>query len=152
MTVLHWSVPPTGGKDGKWTSSQAKNLGSAGSDTKIVVKSLNALAAFLDAGLAPPAEKEAFVSKWGFPYRNVECHMIPKRSNAFAHLNLFGSPRDEESEMYVEREDRQAVFSRRFQAAVQNGIDSAKKEGGEVGRAAASVGKALTNGMSGFAS
>ena len=152
MTVLHWDVSTKGESGGKWTSSRAVNLGSAGSDGKISVKSLNALAAFLHAGLAPPVEPVPFVSKWPFPYRNVECHMIPKRSNAFAYLNLFGSPRDEESEMYVEREERQSVFGRRFQSAVENGVDAARKEGGETGRAAAGVDKALTNGMAGFES
>lgn len=76
--------------------------------------------------------------------------MIPKRSNAFAHLNLFAAPRDEEGEMYVEREERQRIFHRRFYATVQSNVETARKEGGEAGRAAAGVGKALTEGMEGF--
>lgn len=76
--------------------------------------------------------------------------MIPKRSNAFAHLNLFGPPRDEDGEMYTEREERQRIFHKRFRAAVECGVDAGKKEGGEVGRAAAVVGKALAEGMEGY--
>ncbi len=76
--------------------------------------------------------------------------MLPKRSNAFAHLNLFGSPRDEESEMYVEREDRQRIFQKRYYAIVSSGVEAAKREGGEVGRAAAGVAKVLAEGMEGF--
>jgi pre-rRNA-processing protein IPI1 len=78
-------------------------------------------------------------------------HMIiPTRSNAFAHLNLFGSPRDEEGEMYIDREDRQRVFNRRFQAAVEKGTIEAKKEAGEAGRAAAILTKVLREGMKDF--
>jgi pre-rRNA-processing protein IPI1 len=73
--------------------------------------------------------------------------MIPTRSNAFAHLNLFGSSRDEEGEMYIDREDRQRVFRKRFQAVVELGVENAKKEGGEAGRAAAVLAKMLKEGM-----
>ncbi len=76
--------------------------------------------------------------------------MIPTRSNAFAHLNLFGAVRGEEGEMYVEREERQRVFHRRFYATVYSNIEMARKEGGEGGRAAARVGKVLMEGMDGF--
>ena len=76
--------------------------------------------------------------------------MLPTRSNAFAHLNLFGPPRDEESEMYVNREERQRIFQKGFHATVSRGIEAAKREGGEVGRAAARVAKTLAEGMEGF--
>lgn len=76
--------------------------------------------------------------------------MLPKRSNVFAHLNLFGPPRDEESEMYAEQEERQAIFHKRFRATVSSGVEAAKREGGEVGRAAAGVAKVLAEEMEGF--
>ena len=85
-----------------------------------------------------------------FPLWDVERHMIPTRSSAFSHLNLFGSSRDEEGEMYIDREDRQRVFHKRFQAAVETGIANAKKEAGEAGRAAAVLTKALGDGMSDY--
>ena len=76
--------------------------------------------------------------------------MLPKRSNAFAHLNLFGAPRDEDSEMYVVREERQRIFQTRFHATVSSGVEAAKREGGEMGRAAAGVSKVLVAGMQGL--
>jgi len=76
--------------------------------------------------------------------------MIPTRSNTFAHLNLFGSPRDEDGEMYIDREDRQRVFNQRFQAQVMKGTTEAKKEAGEAGRAAAILTKVLKEGMKDF--
>lgn len=78
--------------------------------------------------------------------------MLPKRSNAFAYLNLFEPLRNEESEMYVEREERQRIFQKRFDAIVFSGVEAAKREEGEVGRAAARVAKALAEGMEGFES
>jgi len=159
LTVLHWHAPTPTMKPGAgsaltnaWTSSRAPTLGSTGSEGKLPVKTLNALAAFLRAGLVPPPESEngPYQSKWPFPLRHVEAHMLPTRSNAFAHLNLFGQPRDEEGEMYVEREERQQTFHQIFRATVEKGVDAAKKEGGEVGRAASGVGKAIEEGIEGF--
>ncbi|KAF4152352.1 hypothetical protein CNMCM6069_002212 [Aspergillus lentulus] len=69
--------------------------------------------------------------------------MVPQATAPFAHLNLFGQPRDEEGEMYETREDRYRVFENRFLGAVQRGLEGARSEGGEVGRASAGVSKVL---------
>ena len=157
ITLLRWHSPiATNGskapqRDGSWTTLPAPNLGNIGSEGKLYVKTLNVLTAMLYAGLGrTPKPEEKQPSKWRFPLRNVEFHMIPKRSNAFAHLNLFGPQRDEEGEMYVEREERQKVFHRRFAPTVESGYRTAIKEGGEVGRAAAGIGKAVVEGMRDF--
>ncbi len=138
---------------GAWSSSQATPLARQGSEGKIPVKTLNVLASFLRAGLKEEYNADADTTstkRWPFPLRHVEAHMLPKRSNAFAHLNLFGPPRDEESEMYVNREERQRIFHKRFHAIVSRGTEAAKREGGEVGRAAAGAAKILAEGMEGF--
>jgi pre-rRNA-processing protein IPI1 len=75
---------------------------------------------------------------------------LGERSNAYAHLNLFGSTRDEEAEMYEDREDRQRVFHDRVEAAVVAGMEQATKGGGELGRAAAQLRKVLKEGMADF--
>lgn len=156
LTVLHWHAPvPANGANGRapsnaWTTMPTPTLGMANAEGKIPVKTLIALTAFLQAGLRPAEEVEELPSKWTFPLKHVESHMIPKRSNAFTHLNLFGAPRDEEGDMYVEREERRRIFHRRFYVSVQRNLETAKKEGGEAGRAAAGLGKALTEGMEGF--
>lgn len=159
LTVLHWhaaSVAPGKGPaagTSAWTSSRAPALRKEGSEGKLSVKTLYVLAAFLRAGLKEEHDVDADAAcseKWPFPLRYMEAHMLPKRSNAFAHLNLFGPSRDEESEMYVEREERQRIFRKRFFAIVSSGVEAAKREGGEVGRAAAGVAKVLTEGMEGF--
>ena len=159
LTVLHWHAPSltpcTGAVAGanSWSSSRAPTLGRQGSEVKLTVKTLNLLATFLRAGLVEEDNADANATRaenWPFPLRCVDAHLLPNRSNAFAHLNLFGPPRDEDSDMYVEQEGRQRIFHKRFHAIVSGGVEVAKRAGGEVGRAAVGVGKAMVEGMEGF--
>lgn len=117
-----------------------------------MVKTLGALAMFLDAGIGKPSiggvdsemsgdDDES--ADWPFPLCQTAQHMISDSSTPFAYLNLFGKPRDEEGEMYETREDRYRVFSARFQPAIERGIKSAREEGGELGRASSGVSKVL---------
>lgn len=78
--------------------------------------------------------------------------MIPTVPNPFAHLNLFGPPRDEETEMYMDIESRQRVFQTHFQPAVEAGIERVKKEAGEAGRSAAVLAKIVRDGMASYSS
>ncbi|KAM3064889.1 rRNA processing protein [Clarireedia jacksonii] len=142
MSMIGWA---TSSGTTKWTSASKATFGKMG---KSLPRQLLVLAQFLKAGLVEPevaaqaASAASNLSLW-----DVKRHMIPTRANAYAHLNLFGSSRDEEGEMYIDREDRQRVFHKKFQAAVASGVESAKKEGGEVGRAAAVLTKVLRDGM-----
>jgi len=142
MSMMGWT---TSSGSTKWTTASKVSFGKAG---KAFPRQLLAMSQFLKAGLV---ESEAVGSLpmdgSRFPLLNVERNMIPTRSNAYAHLNLFGSSRDEEGEMYIDREDRQRAFHRRFQAAVQAGVENSRKEGGETGRAAAVLTKVLRDGM-----
>ena len=151
LAVLSWreETPEAGG----WTTSLTPTLGAQGSESILPVKTLNVLAAFLSAGLKEPEDVNTDATepeKWPFPLTHTEAHMLPKRSNAFAHLNLFGPPRNEETEMYCDREERQQIFHKRFLDRVSKGVERTKKEGGAVGRAAAEVGKVVAEGMEGF--
>jgi pre-rRNA-processing protein IPI1 len=142
MSMMGWAVS---GGSSKWTSASKASFGKAG---KAFPRQLLVLSQFLKAGLV---ESEALavvsVGSGMFPLYDVGRNMIPTRSNAFAHLNIFGSSRDEEGEMYIDREDRQRVFHKRFLAVVELGVENAKKEGGEAGRAAAVLAKVLKEGM-----
>lgn len=120
-----------------------------------MLKVLSALAEFLDAGIGKPDEDEAMdddddnndnspdSGNWAFPLCHTEQHMIPTTSVPYAYLNLFGQPRDEEGEMYETREDRYRVFANRFMKAVERGLENARKEGGELGRASSGASKVL---------
>jgi len=131
----------------KWTSATKTNLGKGG---KSFPRQIAVLSLFLRAGL----ENKRFDMSTGrdryFPLWEVDVHLIPSISNPYAHLNLFGAGRDEESEMYVEREARQRVFQKGFQAIIEKGVDGAKREGGEIGRAAAILGKTLKDTMTDY--
>ncbi|KAL8784119.1 MAG: hypothetical protein Q9213_004178 [Squamulea squamosa] len=130
-----------------WSSTKT-TFGKPGSDSKALAKSLNTMASFLEAGLHEHGYHQKGPSTaWGWPLNNVEQHMISRRSNCFAYLNLFGPPPDEDSQIYEDRSDRQRVFANKFQKALERGLEAVKQEGGEVGRAAAGVQKVMSHGM-----
>ncbi|KAJ5207541.1 Armadillo-like helical [Penicillium cf. griseofulvum] len=146
LSVLSWHTE----ESSQWSSTRA-SFGKAGSQGKPMVKTLGALAMFLDAGIGKPyiggvdsemsGEDES--ADWPFPLSQTAQHMISDSSTPFAYLNLFGKQRDEEGEMYETREDRYRVFSSRFQAPIERGLKGAREEGGELGRASSGVSKVL---------
>jgi pre-rRNA-processing protein IPI1 len=150
LSVLGWHTE----ESSKWSGNRA-SFGKAGSKGLPMVKVLAALAVFLQAGLGSgpdssvstgvdaDADGDGAVGGWDFPLCHAAQHMLPAATAPFIHLNLFGQPRDEEGEMYETREDRYRVFANRFLGAVQRGLEGARSEGGEVGRASAGVSKVL---------
>lgn len=138
--LMGWSVSTGGG----W-SAAPKSGSLKAKDAQSRVRQLAILSKFLDAGLKHEAAMLVSPNE-----RLDSIYRVPRTPHAFAHLNLFGSRRDEEAEMYTDRESRQRVFHRRFEVSVARGIDLAKKEGGTIGRSASSLDKALKEGMDGF--
>ncbi|KAL4722428.1 rRNA processing protein [Fusarium chlamydosporum] len=135
--MMGWAL--TTSKTG-WSSGTKAGL--RAKDASAYARQIATLARFLEAGLRPEAEIPEDESEvWDNLYR------IPQDSNAFEYLNLYGTRRDEEGEMYPSRDARQRVFERRFLEAVMKGADQAKKEGGATGRAAAGLDQVLQNGM-----
>jgi pre-rRNA-processing protein IPI1 len=136
MTMMGWA---TSSGSTRWTSASKASFGkfAFGKAGKAFPRQLLVLAQFLKAGLVEPENSSPISEGPGtFPLCQVGIHMIPTRSNAFAHLNLFGTSRDEDGEMYIDREDRQRVFQ--------------KKEAGEAGRAAAVLSKVVREGMADY--
>lgn len=143
LSLLGWQSEATS----KW--SAPKSFGKA--DSKMQSRQMNALTAFLRAGLFhAQAAASSVASGNNFPLWQTEHHILPGRSNAYAHLNLFGATRDEEAEMYEDREDRQRVFHDRAETAVVAGLEQATKAGGELGRTAAQLRKVVKDGMADF--
>ena len=140
-TVLAWNddIATKG-----WTSSRAV-FGSSGG--KLLPRTLTVLAALLRVGLVAPPAGPAEPKRFGFPLWHTDSHMIPKQSNPYGYLNLFGPPRDEDSQAYEDIEERRRVFRMVFGDRVVKGAAAARREGGEVGRAAASVSKSLAEGL-----
>lgn len=146
QNLLNWqdASPST---NGTWsTTKPTTNLGS----NKLLVHQLTTLSRFLAAGLTRPdlaAERAAAAKRaadW-YPLWHTDAHLMPKgKSNPFAYLNLFGVPRDVESEMYEDAEERGEIFNALGLSEVfAKGAGEARREAGEVGRAAAMVEKAL---------
>lgn len=139
MSMMGWAR--TCG-DSKWTAASRSTFGKAG---KALPKQMIVLSQFLSVGLRDEATLAGEISsqsKWSGIW-DTERHLFPQKSDAYAHLNLFGSTRDEESKMYRDREDRQRIFAKRFLKDIEQGVESARKEGGEAGRAAAILSKTL---------
>ncbi|KAF2202135.1 hypothetical protein GQ43DRAFT_431034 [Delitschia confertaspora ATCC 74209] len=151
LNLLGWQTQV----NGKWSANKSVQTIFAGKaaagDTKIQVKQMNALASFLRAGLVPSKGVMADKSDSAcFPLWHNGHHIPSERSNAYAYLNLFGAARDEETEMYEDREDRQRIFHEKAEAAIIAGLEQAKKSGGEIGRAAATLRKVVLEGMGDF--
>ncbi|KAI7215436.1 hypothetical protein KC333_g5458 [Hortaea werneckii] len=134
----------------KWTRQIASKTSSSGLEkggNKLLVHQLTTLSSFLAVGLTPaPADPEASAKRAAqiFPLWHTDAHLLSTKSNPFGHLNLFGAPRDAESEVYDSAEERLEVFLELgFLLTFRNGTQEAKGEGGEIGRAAAAVDKAL---------
>lgn len=120
MSMLGWA---TSSGTSKWTSASKVSFSKSG---KGFPRQLQVFTQFLKAGLIEDEAEEAGGASGVWP---SGMHLIPTRSNAFAHLNLFGSNRDEEGEMYIDREERQRVFGKLFAEAVRVGCENARKEG-----------------------
>lgn len=156
LSLLGWHTE----ESAKWSSNRS-SFGKAGNDGRPMVRALQILSEFLRAGVGSEGADSQFnsgpASLTGedvpfyddaaaqlFPLAaSVHQHMIPDRSAPYAYLNLFGRARDAEGEMYENREDRLRVFAETFQKAIERGVNNARKEGGETGRASAAVAKVL---------
>lgn len=133
LSVLGWHTE----ESAKWSASR----GSFGKAAQGSVRVLGALAGFLHAGLALPEDVDSDQGEDADADADqdprIRVHMIPQTATPYAYLNLFGQPRDEDGEMYETPEDRRRVFANRFQGAIERGLENARREGGEIGRAAA---------------
>ncbi|KAF2206673.1 hypothetical protein CERZMDRAFT_103194 [Cercospora zeae-maydis SCOH1-5] len=146
QNLLSWQGTSSTGvvQNGNWSATKIKtNLGS----NKLLVHQLSTLSRFINAGLVrPPPDLKAEARRAAalFPLCQTDAHLLSAKSNPFGYLNLFGAPRDLESEVYDDPEERMNVFLElKLHGAFQFGVQEAKREGGEVGRAASAVDKAL---------
>ncbi|KAI1212614.1 uncharacterized protein F4807DRAFT_413752 [Annulohypoxylon truncatum] len=146
MSVLGWTVkiaPATTAKSG-WTSAPRTTFG-AKKYGQSFPRQMLILSKFLEIGFKPSEPTSWSPNDW---FGNIG--HVPRTPDPFGYLGLFKPPRDEDGEIYRNREDRQDVFQRRFMAAVETGVDMAKKEGGTAGRAAATLDQVLRDGMADY--
>lgn len=141
MTVLGWN----GEGEAKWASNKPMFAKSA-VEGKPLIRNMQVLAEFVAAGLDGGMEDENTTylnRRSSFPLWDIEHRYLPEKSNAYAYLSLFGTLKGDENAMLEAREDRFRAFDERFRTIVELNLDSAKSAGGELGRAAALVTKAL---------
>lgn len=145
MSLLGWQ---TAEQSGAWSSTRL-STGKRVEEAKLLVKQLNVLGMFLAAGFKDTRNDKAASDSAArlFPLTGGEGYQLYARSNPFRNLNLFGAPKDAESTMYDDADARKRAFDEQALAAVARGVSAAKKEGGEVGRAAAGLEKVLVDGM-----
>ncbi|KAK3330969.1 Rix1 complex component [Apodospora peruviana] len=123
-----------------WTSASKTTMGVATKKgiPEAQARQIAVLAKFLEVGFRPETPTPYDPGRyWDNIYR------LPETANPFAYLNLFGTPRDEDSEMYPDRLSRQRVFEAKWKGAIFTGMDGAKREGGAVGRSASMLDKVL---------
>ncbi|KAL9092817.1 MAG: hypothetical protein Q9165_004235 [Trypethelium subeluteriae] len=150
LGLLGWQKIQEGnGENAKWSTIKQARAKLAGAD-KIFVKQLLALTSFLDAGIGQQEQRLSKPHSSSFPLWHTQFHTLPDRPNPYGYLNLSGAARDEESEAYEDRLDRQRVFKKLVLAQIEDGLEQVRKEGGEVGRAAAALRRAVNSGMTGF--
>lgn len=139
-SMLGWNPTVSAATASKgWTSASKGTFGvTTKKGPEAQARQIMILARFLQVGFQEetplPYDVGAY---WDNLYR------LPTTANPFAYLNLFGTPRDEDSEMYPDRLSRQRAFEAKWKSAILTGMDGAKKEGGAVGRAASSLAKVL---------
>lgn len=133
--MMGWSKAGNSG----WTS--APKMGVRTKDSSSYAQQLSTLARFLQAGLkAEDTISESQNQYWDCLYR------LDRTRDPFAYINIFGKRRDEDGEMYQDRESRQRVFHRRYASLVRAGTEQAKREGGAPGRAATLLERVLQEG------
>jgi len=142
ITVLGWKSVDAS----RWSSNKA----SFGGDVKSTARIMHVLSEFLQVGLLfeDASTSGPRLQALNFPLWHTDSLLLPTKSNAYAHLNLFGTPKDEGNSMLDDREDRLQVFVKHFQAFILAGIDAAKREGGELGRASGLLAKTLALALS----
>ncbi|KIX10404.1 uncharacterized protein Z518_01486 [Rhinocladiella mackenziei CBS 650.93] len=136
-TVLGWRSADAS----TWSSSRA----SFGGDIKSTARIMQVLSEFLQVGLSN--DQASLFGKdtlaMDFPLWQTDALLMPTKSNAYAYLNFFGSQIDDENQILDDREERFRVFEKSFQPVVMAGINAARKEGGELGRASSFLIKTL---------
>ena len=126
-----------------WRS--ASNKPSFAADVKSMARIMQILSEFLQAGLVTDEQpaSDAGALSTSFPLWQTQTLFVPTKSNAYAHLSLFGTQAEDDNQILDDREDRLHDFTGNFRTSILAGIDAARKEGGELGRAAGLLVKTL---------
>jgi pre-rRNA-processing protein IPI1 len=122
-----------------WKANASTTAGRSPEQINLVAKALRLLSVFFMAGLLETSDLaglQAEQARRNFPYAHLDQHMISQHPDPFGYLSLFGNSQDEEGTAYGFASERQKVFEEKYAQVFSAGLESAKKEGGNVGREA----------------
>lgn len=145
LVMLRWtSETRTSG----WTFSRSSIEDATYQGTNLV-KCLEALAAFLKAGLSRPREDRVLLSE--LPYFPIAgtlgAHLPTSATGGYSCLDLFGGPLDNENAECSDVDARKQAIADAFQPALEQGLAALLRDGGDVGPAAADAAEILRRGM-----
>ncbi|KAK8149772.1 hypothetical protein G3M48_005690 [Beauveria asiatica] len=140
--VMGWAVASS---TKGWTSAANSRTTLKPKDAQNRAKQIVTLSRLLQAGFKDEVPAESTSTQF---WDNL--YVLPRSGSSFEYLNLFMAQRDEDAEMYPNKEARQQIFHKRFLEAILKGIDQTKQEGGVTGRAAVGLEQVLAKGMKDF--
>ncbi|KAF3189521.1 rRNA processing protein [Orbilia oligospora] len=148
IVLLGWE----GAKSGKGVRGSTIEFSDPGKNKKASLQHFGVLKQFLSTGIV---EEEVQLSYFDMknrslllPHQYSDAYMMPKTSNIYGHLNLFGilteNVNEEDAEGSAEDCDsRRRIIINVFESSLRTGLQAKLQEGGEVGRAAGAVLKVL---------
>lgn len=150
--VLSWKEKGASQASSRGWSSMRSGSGAGSSSAsgggKLSAKRLLTFTSLLSAGLSTPVLSGDVLAADNSIHAQLKfIHGIPRRGNAYAHLNLFGPPADDEHQIHDDPEERGRVFKERFATSVKAGVKEAMKEGGETGRAGSKLSAVVEGAM-----
>ncbi|KAI9804950.1 MAG: hypothetical protein M1833_006253 [Piccolia ochrophora] len=142
-------------------SNTATSIGKSPTEQRALARQFHVFAALLQTGIGLPATPSSSSTGLSpadspsatFPLTHHRQHLLPTRSNPYAHLALFASTAatatgtaSAEAQPMDERSERQKVIGG-YRGLIAARVEEARRSAGEVGRAAGRVGKVLEAGM-----
>ena len=132
ISILNWQA--SGSAMGQTT------FGKAGTEGKSKAKILQTLAKFLNVALVQGEDENSELHLvHTYPYWHMQQHSVPTKSNPYGYLNIWGQPRDGDSQMLEDTNERIMFFDSNFRTIVEAGVQQARREGGEIGRSVAGL-------------
>lgn len=147
VTLLKWHSQVKDDSAG-WSSAAQGVNHRVGSDGKLKARQITVLAHLLEAGLQSTVKGDSDIrldAAHTFPLWHVRHHCQGRQPNPFAYLKLFGAVADDENAVYDDVVSRADFFVRELRNSVVAGMKEAVREGGDLGRAASALAKALKN-------
>ncbi|KAF2222202.1 hypothetical protein BDZ85DRAFT_220985 [Elsinoe ampelina] len=147
LGILGWQTETKQpGSDGAkaWTNISNAKL----QDTKSRARLISVLAHFLDTGLNPHDHDREVSSRNRaaevFPLFQFDAYAIGTTADPYRYLNLFSETETKDDDAIAVADSlSRAEKLGKYRDAIREGVDKAKKEGGEVGRATRKVALAL---------